>query len=46
MAGLPPKVCLRCDRDHDPGERHALRVELADWVRFKRRQIRRRFRRS
>lgn len=45
MAALPP-VCLRCDREHDPGERHKLRIELADWLWWKRRRIARRFRRS
>jgi hypothetical protein len=42
MTPLPPLVCLRCDREHDPGERHSLRVELADWVRWKLRRTRRR----
>lgn len=46
MTPLPPLICQRCDREHHPSERHKLRVELRDWLRWKRRRIARRFRRA
>ena len=41
----PPAHCTRCRREHQPDEPHRLRIELADWLWWKRRRITRALRR-